>query len=187
MGSRPTPARLTRRRVIPANTQTVAQAVTTTGGLVYVESRLGMQISHRVRLASNAQKVDRKRHFELLVANFSRVERTLPKGMSNASAHQNPLATFKPKPSVTNEIALVLNIAQVPCEDGNPTGIDLRAVDESEAVSPSENCNEEELGNRSDCTNKVDSSPIDNDAQGARILKMILTHQEMSDGHLGTT
>lgn len=101
-----------------------------------------MQIRHGIRLAAGVHEIDRHRPFEFLVANFSCVERSLPTGVVIGAALHNPLAIFSPEPSVAHEFALALNIAQVPCEKRDPTGVDSReqphGVDKWEAVSLSE-------------------------------------------------
>lgn len=134
--------RLTRRLVIPAHTQAIAQAITAARDLLYVESRPSMQISREVRLANGVHAVVWSRPFEFLVANFSRVERILLKGMFIDAARRNPLALLTPEPNVAQEVALAHNIVQVPCEERDPTGIGSReerhAVDKSRAVSSSE-------------------------------------------------
>lgn len=85
-----------------------------------------MQIHYGVCLANGVLEADRKRPFELLLANFLFVERTLPKGRVTDDARRNPLAIVKLEPIVAHEVALALNIAQVPCEKGDPTGVDCR-------------------------------------------------------------
>lgn len=152
-------ARPIRRLVTPELTQSVAQAIAAAHGLTYVKSRLSMQKYHGVRLANGAQVVGRIRPFELLFANLSRVERTLPDGLVISVAPRNPLAIVTPEPSVALEVALALNIAQVHCQKEDSTGVDSRekppAVDRSQVVSSSENCKKEELETRSDWTHKV--------------------------------
>lgn len=85
-----------------------------------------MQIHHGIFLANGVHETNRKRPFELLFANCPVVERTLPKGRVIGDARRNPLAIVIPEPIVAHEVALALNIVQVPCEKGDPTGVDCR-------------------------------------------------------------
>lgn len=128
-----------------------------------------MQKYHGVRFAYGAQVVGRIRPLELLFANLSRVERTLPDGLVISVAPRNQLGIVTLEPSVALEVALALNIAQVHCPKKDSTGADSReephAVDRSQIVSSSENCKEEEPETRSDWRDKVHMSHIKNDAQ----------------------
>ena len=149
--------------------------------------------------------------FELLLSNFSKVERRLSKGMVIASAAPSPLALIPLAGKAAKEMAQVLNIAPIevvlckwrrngatyterpragrPVHRGPIMGSEGRARGRSShyAESPATGSVREPTGAPlpKDLKDLVDLSHITNDTLKARILDILASHKDMWSGDLG--
>ena len=87
----------------------------TTKGLVHVLLRPNpsLQHSHRVRLTNGVADVLPNLPFKVIVANFSRKPRRLPKNTIIRYARRNPVDIIKPERPVAEEMGRILNTLAV--------------------------------------------------------------------------
>ena len=111
----PTSARIRLCRLLrlPPFTQVKANVVTQSGGLVHTEPRHSVYQEYQVRASNGVHEVIPEEPFELLLSNFSKVERKFPKGMVIAYAAPSPLALIPLAGKAAKETAQVLNIAPI--------------------------------------------------------------------------
>ena len=105
--------------------------VTQSGGLIHTEHRHSVYQVYEVRAINGVDEVIPEELFEILLRNFSKVERRLPKGMVIAYAEPSPLGLAPLVGKAAKEIAQVLNIA--PIEVGAATA-PLRQYDLEQAA-----------------------------------------------------
>ena len=105
--------RLCRPLRLPPFTQVKAQVFTQSGGLVHTEPRHSVYQKYQVRAINGVHEVIPEEPFELLLSNFSKVERRFPKGMVIAYAAPSPLALIPLAGKAAKEMAQVLNIAPI--------------------------------------------------------------------------
>ena len=92
--------------------------VTQSERLVHTEPRHSLYQEYQVRAINDVHEVTPEEPFELLLSNFSKMERRLPKGMVIAYAAPSPLALIPLAGKAAREMAQVLNI---PIEVGAAT------------------------------------------------------------------
>ena len=105
--------RLCRPLRLPPFTQVKANVVTQSGGLVHTEPRHSVYQKYQVRAINGVHEVNPEEPFELLLSNFSKVERKFPKGMVIAYAALSPLALIPLAGKAAKEMAQVLNITPI--------------------------------------------------------------------------
>ena len=84
--------RLCKSLRLPPCTLVKAQVLTQSGGLVQIEPRPSVYQHYQVRVINGVHEVIPEEPLDLLLSNFSRVERQLPKGMVVAYAAPSPMA-----------------------------------------------------------------------------------------------
>ena len=84
--------RLTKNITIPPMSQMVAPVVSTAAGIVYLEPKAAIQQQHRVRNANGVADIKTKEQFAIIISNFSKTPKCLPKGTVVAYIKRNPPA-----------------------------------------------------------------------------------------------
>ena len=171
-----------------------------------------MYQQYQVRVINGVHEVIPEEPFDLLLSNFSRVERHLPKGMVVAYAAPSPLALIPLLGPAAREMARVLNIA--PLEDGAAKSAPLTQEDLEQAAPDSDVKTRSQSAERDvgpvtserapapppsagpipapagaalpkDWKDLVDLSHIQDEEKSARILEMLALHKDMLSGDLG--
>ena len=152
-------------------TQIGAQVSTTAAGLVFIEPKPTLQARQRISVTNGLHEVRPNVPFTLLLANFTKNDRRLPKNTVIAYAQRSSVTLVTPPPDVVAPIAEALNIPQPAKPETNET--DATATNETDNSQPP------------DWHDKIDLSHIDEE-QRSKILTMLAKHSSMwEDGKLG--
>ena len=114
----PQAIRLARWVTISAMSQTHVRVTTAGRGLVFLEPKPSLQHRHVVRLTNGVAEVLPNQTFDVIVANFSRRERRLPKHTVVGYAKRNPLAILIPDRKVSEGIAHALHLTDLTDQGG---------------------------------------------------------------------
>ena len=193
----PESIRVARWVTIPPMSQARIRVTTAGSGLVFMEPKPSLQRRHRVRLTNSVAEVLPNQAFDVIVANFSRQAKRLPKRTVVGYAKRNPLAILTPERRVGAEIAHALHLTDLdvqvrgvgagrpsspknkvadedpagtedrPGESPLPTGATAQATNKNPKHSP-ENWEEE-----------MDLSYIEDDKLCSRVLDMLRNHSSL--------
>lgn len=111
------PRRLAKWATIPAMLQLAVRVTTKGSGLVFIEPKSSLQHRHGVRLTNSVADVMPDRTFDVIVANFFRRPRRLPKHTVLGYAKHNSMEILTPERRVAEEMGRVLNISTLPMRD----------------------------------------------------------------------
>lgn len=92
------PIRLTELIRFPATTQTTVRVRNDIIGLSLLDPRPSIETRHGIRVMSGIVKLDHRKEFDVTVANFSRMDSTLPKNIVIGYAKRNPFYHYHPSP-----------------------------------------------------------------------------------------
>ena len=109
----PQAIRIARWVTIPAMSQAGVRVTTAGRGLVFLEPKPSLQHRHGARLTNGVTDVLPNVTFDVIVANFSRRERRLPKHTVVGYAKRNPLAILTPERRVAEGITHALHLTDL--------------------------------------------------------------------------
>lgn len=138
------PVRLTCLVVIPAMTQVAGPVRTDARALIHTEPEHSVQCRHELKVANGVHDALSKDPFHILVANFTKKARELPKGTVVAYAKRNPLALLVPDADVVRSVGKVLHIdealsaAEASAQENRDSRLDKLSTEENQNSSSSE-------------------------------------------------
>ena len=112
------PIRIARWVNFPAMSQVRVCVATAGRGLVFLEPKPLLQHRHGMRLTNGVAEVLPNQVLQVMVAEFSRQVRWLPKHTVVGYAKRNPLAILTPERQVAEEIAHALHISNLDGQEG---------------------------------------------------------------------
>ena len=199
----PQAIRLARWVTIPAMSQTPVRVTTAGRELVFLEPKTSLQHRHGVRPTSGVAEVLPHQTFEVIVANFSRRERQLPKHTVVGCAKRNPLAILIPDRKVSKEIAHALHLTDLTDQGGELGGGRSNSDDrttarnmegDTDGRSPQEPATsggtvppqkKDPENPPMDWEKEVDLSYIDDDKLRGHVLETLRKHSSLWSGALG--
>ena len=194
------PIRIARWVNVPAMSQVRVRVTTAGRGLVFLEPKPSLQHRHGVRLTNGVAEVLPNQVFEVMVANFSRQVRRLPKHTVFGYAKRNPLAILTPERQVAEEIAHALHISHLDVQEGEvragrpESAAETNAYKDADEEHPrgaiyakDNECvqDKEPKSNANDWEKEVDLSHVDDEGLRVQILEMLRGHSSFWSGSLG--
>ena len=140
---------------------------------MFLEPKHSVLARHNVRTANGVADVKRNRPFSIVVSNFSEQPQKLNKNMTIGYATRNPMGVYCLNDENSRAFEQVLNLPFVRKNDTpqRMRGSDVESPPKSKPI---------------DWHDSVDLSHIDDESLRAKILSIILKHQDMRrPGHLG--
>ena len=170
--------RLSRKITIPPMSQVAASVSTEAGGLVFIEPKNAIFDRHRVRTANGVADVMTNAQFEIVLANFSKVAKSLPKNTVIAYATRNPTGIHSLGRAVGQELMKVLHLPFTESTDDQE-----KEGESSQDPSPSEE-NDERVEEQ--WKDEIDLSHIDDPELKERVLTLLEKYSDMwKPGKLG--
>ena len=167
--------RTARTVTIPPMSQVAIPAVTKASGLVYIKPKLPVQTRYEERTANGIHDVRPDVRFDVVLANFSKAPKRLPKGMTIAYEKWNPLAILKVPNKASAKIYAEPNLpfTKTTAND-HKNNESIRTNGPDEPMKPT------------DCRETIDLGHIDDNEMRTKILTMLTTHEDMwTTGRLG--
>ena len=106
----PNTIRLAKHVTIPPSSQVAVSVTTQASGLVFIEPQHALQARHHVRTANGIVEVRENEKFMIVLSNFSKTSRKLPKNMVIAYATRNLLGIFALDNKKSEKFEKFLNI-----------------------------------------------------------------------------
>ena len=190
--------RLAKSIRIPAMTQVGAQATTDATGLVFLGPKPTLYAKHGVRIANGVLEVRRHVPFTVLLSNFTKRDRRLPKNTVVAYAQRSSVTIIVPPPEIAAPIADALNLAShdskpstttndSPNLDAQGTGPDTTPGPAcNNGITKNETTNNDKANDTSDWRSTLDLSHVKDASLRERIVDMLAKHSPMWSGKLGT-
>ena len=161
--------RLAKSIRIPAMTQVGAPATTDASGLVFLEPKPTLFARHGIRIANGVLEVRANVPFHVLLSNFTKRDKRLPKNTVIAYAQRSSVTIIAPPPEVAAPIASALKIPTEP-QQATETPPPARTSDPDDT---------------DDWRSKIDLAHIEDATLRQRIMNMLAKHASMWDGTLG--
>ena len=194
--------RIARWVTIPVMSQARVRVTTAGRGLVFLEQKPSLHHRHGVRLTNGVAEVLRNVTFDVVVANFSRRKRRLPKHTVLGYAKRNPLAILTPERKVAEGIAHALHLTDLTDQVGE-AGVGRSNSDDKTTPGESEvdtderspifqptaegtvRPQEKDPANPSmDWEKEIDLSYIDDEMLRGHVLEMLRRHLSLWSGAL---
>ena len=173
------PIVLARPITVPPMSQTFVRVTSHATGLVTINPKPSVLFRHGVRASNGLHDLTPHKPFEILLANFSRLPRTLPKGTVVAYAERTASPIFTPDREVGEEFGRVLNITTLPNRtnpsDSAPSPSPERTSPPHAPTSPPSKWEED-----------LDLDHLSDPSLRADIIAMLRKHAAMWNGKLGT-
>ena len=119
--------------------QVAAKVSTPAGGLVFTEPKHAIFHKHQVRTANVVADVMPNIPFDIVVANFSRTAKSLPKNTVNGYATRNPLDCHSLGKLVGHEFMKVLSLSFTEIQDEDSAeSVNLVEEDGKNSLKPEE-------------------------------------------------
>ena len=148
---------------------------TQVSGLIFIEPKHALQARHHVRTANGIVEVRKNEKFMIVLLNFSKTSRKLPKNMVIAYATRNPLGIFALENKTGEKFEKVLNVPFTRKEE------DVHEAQEQ--VTPEGT--DKTTGPR--WQDQLDLTHVDDEELRGKIIKMLEKHEDMwRPGKLGT-
>ena len=106
--------RLATRIRLPPMSQTAVRVTTGARELCFPEPKLTFQARNNIRLANGVVEIEDGSRFQVLLSNFSKFPRRLPKGAVLGYAVRDPVAIIAPQRKLAEQCGEVLNITNLP-------------------------------------------------------------------------
>ena len=200
----PAAIRVARWVRIPPMSQARIRVTTAGSGLVFLEPKPSLQRRHGVRLTNGVAEVLPNQTFDVMVANFSRQERLLPKRAVVGYAKRDPLAILTPESQARARIAHALHLTDLDIEvegggAGHPSSPKNKGAEEDPAGTddwPAESplptggtaqaTNKDPKNSPENWEEEMDLSYIEDDKLRSRVLDMLRKHSSLWSGALGS-
>ena len=194
---------------LPPMSQTAVEVTTGARGLCFLEPKLTLQARNNVRLANGVVDIEDGSRFQVLLSDFSKVPRRLPKGAVLGCAVRDPVAIITPERKLAEKCGEVLDITTLSargqgrselCEPSweeptldPPAAIPLR---EPVNVAKTQELRDEHAGDSEEAPtpagdkprnwkDELDLSHIDDEELRSRVIAILEKHSGMWDGSLG--
>ena len=176
--------RLSKRVTIPAMSQLAVKVSTPAGGLVFIEPKNAIFHKHQVRTANGVADVMPNVSFDIVMANFSRTPKSLPKNTVVGYATRNPLGCHSLGKRVGEEFMKVLCLPFTEIQEEKSAEL-CNLVDENEKPTSTSNPESKEPEDDS-WREKVDLSHLEDEELRERVYSVLAKYKDMwKPGKLG--